>query len=79
MAVIFGEFFFWSPFPGKQGTKILKKLVENSEENSGETPRQEFEKFGELLFCNCSDLRKSSWRDFSEVRGRSGANFQKGA
>ena len=53
--------FLWSLFPGKQSTKTLEKSgensEENSEENSGENQGRKFEKFGELSFCNFSDLK----------------------
>ena len=50
--------FFWSPFPTKRSTKTPQnKFGENSERNSGQTPGQKFEeKFGELSFCDFSDL-----------------------
>ena len=44
--------FFWSPFP----QKLLKKFGENSEKISGQNSGRKFEKFGELSFCNLSDL-----------------------
>ena len=43
-------------FPRNEAQKILEKLGEDSEENSGENPGRKFEKFGELSFCNFSDL-----------------------
>ena len=48
--------FFWSPFPTKRSTKTPQKFGENSERNSGRNPGQKFEKFGELSFCDFSDL-----------------------
>ena len=52
MAGIFGEFFSGLRFPRNEARKLLKKFGENSERNSG----QNFEKFGELSFCDFSDL-----------------------
>ena len=51
----FGEFLWSRPFPGKRSTKILEIFGENSEENPGENSGR---KFGELSFCNFSDLNK---------------------
>ena len=42
---------------GNKARKCLEKFGANSEENSGENPGRKFEKFGELSFCNFSDLR----------------------
>ena len=52
--------FFWSPFPTKRSTKTPQKFGENSETNSGQNSGQKFEKFGELSFCDFSDLRNRS-------------------
>ena len=42
----------------KRSTKTpQKKFGENSEQYSGQNSGRKFEKFGELLFCNFSDLR----------------------
>ena len=41
-------------FPRNEARKILKKIGENSERNSGQNPGQKFEKFGELSFCDFS-------------------------
>ena len=46
--------FFWSPFPTKRSTKTPRKIVQNSEQNSG----RKFEKLGELSFCNFSDHKE---------------------
>ena len=45
-------------FPQNEARKILQKFGENSEQNSGQNPGREFEKFGELSFCSFSDLMK---------------------
>ena len=44
---------FWSPSPTKRSTKTP---LNNSEQNSGQNSGQKFKKFGELSFCNFSDL-----------------------
>ena len=60
-AGIFGEFFLVTlvsvSHKLNEARKILKKFGENSERNSGQNPGQKFEKFGELSFCDFSDLR----------------------
>ena len=43
-------------FPQNEARKLLKNFGENSEQNSGQNSVQKFEKFGELSFCNFSDL-----------------------
>ena len=48
--------FFWSPFPTKQSMKTPEMFRENSEQYSGQNSGGKFEKFGELSFCNFSDL-----------------------
>ena len=53
--------FLWSPFPTKQSTKNPRKIrgkfgSKIREHNSG----RKFEKFGELSFCNFSDL--TNWK-----------------
>ena len=59
--------FFWSPFPTKRSTKNPRKFGGNSEQNSGQNSGQKFEKFGELSFCNFSDLRKSVKKSFETI------------
>ena len=48
--------FFCSLSPMKQSTKSPRKIREHSEQNSGQNSGRKFEKFGELSFCNFSDL-----------------------
>ena len=45
-------------FPRNEARKILRKFGENSGGNSGQNPGRKFEKFGELSFCDFSDLKK---------------------
>ena len=45
-------------FPGNEARRILEIFGESSEQNSGQNSGQKFEKFGELSFCNYSNLRK---------------------
>ena len=56
-----GEEFRWIlsglRFQGNKTWKVLKQFRENSEQNSGQNSGPKLEKFGELLFSNCSDLR----------------------
>ena len=61
MAGIFGEFFLVSSFPRNKALKILEKFGEISEQNSGQNSGQNFEKFGELSFCNFSDFNKQKY------------------
>ena len=64
--------FLWSRFLGNKAPKILENFGENSEENPGRT----FEKFGELSFCNFSDLTKAaSWVTFGVEKSRFGLLF----
>ena len=44
-------------FPPNEARKLLKKFGENSERNSGQNPGQKFENFGELSYCDFSDLK----------------------
>ena len=59
MTGIFGEFFSALRFPQNEARKLLKKFGENSEQNSGQNSGRKFEKFGELSFCDFSDLKTS--------------------
>ena len=43
-------------FTRNEARKILEKFGENSERNSGQNPGEKIEKFGELSFCDFSDL-----------------------
>ena len=53
----FCEYFFPGlRLPRNEARKILEKFGENSERNSGQNPGRKFEKFGELSFCDFSDL-----------------------
>ena len=65
MAGIFGEFFLVSVSHETKHEKSSKNSEQNSEQNSGQNSGQKFEKFGELSFCNFSDLKKG----FSVKRG----------
>ena len=56
--------FFGSPFPTKRSTKNPQKFGENSERNSGQNPGQKFEKFGELSFCDFSDLTYATFPEY---------------
>ena len=52
---------FWWIFSGlhlpqNEARKLLEKLGENSEPNSGQNSGWKFEKFGKLSFCNFPDL-----------------------
>ena len=52
---------FWWIFSGlrcprNEARKLLNKFGENSERNSGQNSGHKFEKFGELSFCDLSDL-----------------------
>ena len=54
---------FWWIFSGlrlpqNEARQLLKKFGENSEQNSGQNSGRKIEKFGELSFCNFSDLTK---------------------
>ena len=61
--------FLWYPFPAKRSTKTPQKFGENPERNSGQNPGQKFEKFGELSFCDFSDLTHiDSFRNLSGFR-----------
>ena len=60
--------FFWSLFPTNEARRLLKKIGENSEQNSGQNSGRKFEKFGELSFCSFSDL--SFWGFPEESSGR---------
>ena len=54
----------WSSTPSRQPPfETSERFGEIVQENSGENPGGEFEKFGELSFCNFSDLtfRKRKW------------------
>ena len=48
--------FFWSPFPTKRSTKTPQKFRGKFGEKFGAKSRTKFEKFGELSFCDFSDL-----------------------
>ena len=50
------RFFSSLRFPRNEARKLLKKFGENSEQNSGQNSGRKFEKFGELSFCDFSDL-----------------------
>ena len=52
----FGWISFGLRFPRNEARKLLKKLGEGSEQNPGNNSGQKIEKFGELSFCNFSDL-----------------------
>ena len=56
MAGIFVEFFLVSVSHETKHKKKRGKFGENSEQNSGQNSGRKFEKFGELSFCNFSDL-----------------------
>ena len=56
MAGILGEFFLVSVSHETKHEKKNEKFGESSENNSGQNPGRKFEKFGELSFCNFSDL-----------------------
>ena len=43
-------------FSRNEARKLLEKFGENSEQNSGRNSGRKFKKFGELSFCNFSDL-----------------------
>ena len=76
--------FFWSPFPTKGSTKTHQ----NSAENSGQDSGRKFQKFGELSFCNFSNLcngtknvclsgpknpwQPETWQDFTRHFSRPG-------
>ena len=45
-------------YPRNEARKLLKKFGETSEQNSGKIREKKLENFGELSFCNFSDLRK---------------------
>ena len=62
---------FWSPFPTKRSMKTPQKIGENSDRNSGQNPGQKFEKFGELSFCDFSDLTESLKKFFPGLLARS--------
>ena len=68
MAGILGEFFSGLHFPRNEARKLLKKFGKNPERNSGQNPGQKFEKFGELSFCDFSDLTIWTWVDPSGLR-----------
>ena len=59
--------FSWSPFPGKKSTNNPGNFRGKFGGKFGENPGRKFKKFGELSFCNFSDLtyvtnlRKPSW------------------
>ena len=60
MVGIFGEFFLVSASHETKHENSSKNFGENSERNSGQNPGQKFEKFGELSFCDFSDLKKGT-------------------
>ena len=51
--------FFWSLFPTKRSAKNPRKIRGKFRAKFGQNPGHKFEKFGELSFCNCSDLTKN--------------------
>ena len=54
--VFLAIFFSGVRFPQNEARKVLKKFGENLEQHSGENSGRKFEQFGELSFCNFSDL-----------------------
>ena len=59
---------FWLIFSGlclprNEARKVLKKIGENSEQNSGQNAGRKFEKFGKFSFCNFPDLTKETRAD----------------
>ena len=56
MEGIFGEIFLVSVSHETKHENSSKNFGENSERNSGQNPGHKFEKFGELSFCDFSDL-----------------------
>ena len=48
-------------FPRNEAQKLLENFGENSEQNSGQNSGQKFKKFGDLSFCNFSDLKFSAF------------------
>ena len=57
-------------FPRNEAWKLLKNFGENSERNSGQNSGQKFEKFGELSFCDFSDLTKGGRHSVNEGFGK---------
>ena len=58
MPGIFGEFFLVSvSHETKHENSSKRKIGENSEQNSGRISGWKFEKFGEVSFCDFSDLK----------------------
>ena len=49
--------FIWSPFPTKRSTKTPQKIQWKFGAEFGKNSGRKFEKFGELSFCNFSDLK----------------------
>ena len=70
-----GEFFSGLRFSRNEARKLLKKFGENSEQNSGQNSGRKFEKFGELSFCDFSDLTNSSPPDWNPPKTIAGTNF----
>ena len=50
--------FFWSLFPTKPSTKTPRKIRGTFGAELGQNSGRKFEKFGELSFCNFSDLKE---------------------